>query len=90
MKRPDIWDEKYGSIDFFDHGLYIDDVGEYIDYLEKELDFYRRGGAQIEDEKWMYIMQRRFMVADHWIRDNVDEYQDYLDRLDSLDKDKDE
>ena len=51
MKRPVATD---GSGEFFnevfDEGRYNRALNNYIDYLEEELDFYRRGGAQILDK----------------------------------------
>jgi len=48
MKRPDYNDKKYGDVYYFNAVLFADDMDDYVDYLEKELDFYWRGGAQIE------------------------------------------
>lgn len=54
MKRPDRYDNIYNP-EYMRQleelpGNYDRDVERYIDYLEKELDFYRRGGAQILDK----------------------------------------
>ena len=50
MKRPE-WNSKTEWAEYMgDYCNYTDDMEMYIDWLEKELDFYRRGGAQILDK----------------------------------------